>query len=365
MRDSLSALDQVRAFAGDAVDVDDVVTVLGLVGRDLVFDILEAVASEDAPAAFALVDRAIERGYDLRQLCRELARATRDLLVLSVDPSRAADADLVAEGERARVEDMVARWSREDLLRGFDLLIKAEQEIKLSDQPRYSMEMALLRLMHLRKLVPLAELLGASGATGATGAVRFSGASGGTGAKGATGTASSPASRTSNRVIASAGPTAPSAPPAPLALAPKAHEALQAAQAPSDLKDRFLREVKSAKGFFYNTVVAHAYRIDVDPARITFTFLPNQKVPRQQCDEQRRMLEEIAEKVAGKKIPVTVVIADGGAAAAQTPAAARPAPAPEAPGASEEELRQQAMADPTVQALFEIFPVEKAKIEEI
>ena len=164
MRDSLSALDQVRAFAGDAVDVDDVVTVLGLVGRDLVFDILEAVASEDAPAAFALVDRAIERGYDLRQLCRELARATRDLLVLSVDPSRAADADLVAEGERARVEDLVAQWSREDLLRGFDLLIKAEQEIKLSDQPRYSMEMALLRLMHLRKLVPLAELLGARGA---------------------------------------------------------------------------------------------------------------------------------------------------------------------------------------------------------
>ena len=354
MRDSLSALDQVRAFAGDAVDVDDVVTVLGLVGRDLVFDILEAVASEDAPAAFALVDRAIERGYDLRQLCRELARATRDLLVLSVDPSRAADADLVAEGERARVEDLVAQWSREDLLRGFDLLIKAEQEIKLSDQPRYSMEMALLRLMHLRKLVPLAELLGATGAAGATGAtgargaVRFTGASGGTGAKGAT-----------------AAPSAHPAPQAPLALAPKAPEALQAAQAPSDLKDRFLREVKSAKGFFYNTVVAHAYRIDVDPARITFTFLPNQKVPRQQCDEQRRMLEEIAEKVAGKRIPVTVVIADRGAAAAQSPVAARPAPVPEAPRASEEDLRQQAMADPTVQALFEIFPLEKAKIEEI
>ena len=131
------------------------------------------------------------------------------------------------------------------------------------------------------------------------------------------------------------------------------------------MKDRFLREVKSAKGFFYNTVVAHAYRIDVDPARITFTFLSNQKVPRQQCDEQRRMLEEIAEKVAGKRIPVTVVIADGGGAAAQAPAAARPAPAPDAPRASEEDLRQQAMADPTVQALFEIFPVEKAKIEEI
>ena len=78
MRDSLSAFDQVRAFAGDTIAVDDVVTVLGLVGRDLVFDMLEAVATEDAPAAFALVERAIERGYDLRLLCRELARATRE-----------------------------------------------------------------------------------------------------------------------------------------------------------------------------------------------------------------------------------------------------------------------------------------------
>ena len=59
---------------------------LGLIGRNIILDMLEAVDAEDAPAAFALVERAIERGYDLRILCRELARATRDLLILSVDP---------------------------------------------------------------------------------------------------------------------------------------------------------------------------------------------------------------------------------------------------------------------------------------
>jgi hypothetical protein len=112
-------------------------------------------------------------------------------------------------------------------------------------------------------------------------------------------------------------------------------------------------------------VVAHAFRIDVDPTRITFTFLANQKVPKQQCDEQRRMLEEIAEKVAGRKIPVTVTVASGAPAAVPAKAAATTGSGPEAPRASEEDLRQQAMADPTVQALFEIFPVEKSKIEEI
>src|SRR5579862_8751592 len=52
MRDAQSKLDQVIAFTGDTVTVNDVSTVLGLVGRDLVFDVLQAVADENAAAAF-------------------------------------------------------------------------------------------------------------------------------------------------------------------------------------------------------------------------------------------------------------------------------------------------------------------------
>ena len=74
MRDAQSAFDQVIAFAGQTITVDDVSTVLGLVGRDLLFDIVEAVVDEDGPRAFALADRAVESGHDLRLVCRELSR---------------------------------------------------------------------------------------------------------------------------------------------------------------------------------------------------------------------------------------------------------------------------------------------------
>src|SRR4029079_506175 len=60
MRDAQSKLDQVIAFTGGSIAADDVATVLGLVGRDLLFDTLEAVANEDAAASFALVARAME-----------------------------------------------------------------------------------------------------------------------------------------------------------------------------------------------------------------------------------------------------------------------------------------------------------------
>src|SRR5712671_3722105 len=88
MRDAQSKLDQVIAFTGKTITGEDVATVLGLVGRDLLLDAVQAVADEDAPAAFELAARAVEMGYDLRAVCRELSRVVRDLLVLTIDPAR-------------------------------------------------------------------------------------------------------------------------------------------------------------------------------------------------------------------------------------------------------------------------------------
>src|SRR4051812_12114966 len=135
MRDAQSKLDQVIAFSGKAIGPSDVASVLGLVGRDLLLEAVEVVADENAPAAFELAARAVEKGYDLRAVCRELARTVRDLMVLSVDPSRVNDPEIVAEGDRDRLLALVKRFSREDLLRAFDLLARAEVDIRAAAQP--------------------------------------------------------------------------------------------------------------------------------------------------------------------------------------------------------------------------------------
>src|SRR6185436_1388962 len=76
MRDAQSAFDQVIAFAGTTISADDVSTVLGLVRRDVLIDIASAVASDNASALFDLSARAVESGYDLKLVVRELARLT-------------------------------------------------------------------------------------------------------------------------------------------------------------------------------------------------------------------------------------------------------------------------------------------------
>ena len=95
MRDAQSALDQVIAFAGtNDHGRTKSSTVLGLVGRDLLFELIDAVVAEDGPRAFAL--RRIARwrsGTTSSWSAASSSRVVRDMMVVSVDPSRAGDAE--------------------------------------------------------------------------------------------------------------------------------------------------------------------------------------------------------------------------------------------------------------------------------
>jgi DNA polymerase-3 subunit gamma/tau len=338
MRDAQSAFDQVIAFAGQQVTTDDVATVLGLVGRDLVLDIVSAVADETPAAAFELSARAVELGHDLRSVVRELARVVRDLLVLSVDPSRIQDPEIASEAEHDRLKALAGRFSREDLLRAFDVLAKTEADIRTAAQPRYHLEMALLRWIHLRKLVPLTELLG--------------------------GTPSSE-TRAAPPPARKAAPVTPPVerrtmsqpvPPKPAAIpAGEGGKPVTPVGTGEGGRDAFLQEIRKSKVFFYNTVVAQAQKIEFGPDRVTFAFLPAHRTLREQLEQNRPWLEQTAAAVAGKKMPVVAAHGDA-PAVAEVAAAAQNPPA---------DLRTSAMSDSAVQAMLDVFPAEVENVEEI
>ncbi|HTU98974.1 MAG TPA: DNA polymerase III subunit gamma/tau, partial [Luteitalea sp.] len=161
MRDALSAFDQVIAFAGDRISAADVASVLGLIGRDVLMDMIEIVADGRAADVFDAVGRLVESGQDLKLVIRDLTALVRDLMVVSVDPSRLEEPELAADAPR--LSALAARFSREDLLRAFDVLAKAEQDVRFATQPRHHLEMALLRWIHLGHLAPIADVLAALG----------------------------------------------------------------------------------------------------------------------------------------------------------------------------------------------------------
>jgi DNA polymerase-3 subunit gamma/tau len=375
MRDAQSAFDQVIAFAGETISTADVSTVLGLVRRDLLIEIADAVAREDAPAVFALAGRAVEAGYDLRLVIRELARLTRDLLVLSIDPSRVSDPEIAADAERQALLDLSRRFSGEDLMRAFDVLTKAEFDIKAAAQPRYHLEMALLRWIHLGKLTPLVDLISQV----------QSGGSGGPAIKpGVPQSASSrpstvPAQRSEAvkaieaRRAQNSGASSPKPASAGEAGPPKAEPPTGS----GDLKDKFLEEIRKQKKYFYGTVVAQAQRIDVVGDRIVFVFGAQHRALRTQLEQNRPWLEETASGLAGRKI---AVVSGDGMASGSTSGSGRPASPVEADhsGTSaasntavatgddpKQALKERALADAGVQTMLDVFVAEIKDIEEM
>jgi hypothetical protein len=126
-------------------------------------------------------------------------------------------------------------------------------------------------------------------------------------------------------------------------------------------KDAFLAEVRAGKGFFYNTVVAQAQKIEVSGEAITFTFLPQHRALREQFEQTRPWLEALAAKIAGQKMTVSAVQADG---PATTEAPAPPRAAAE-DRAARRDLKAEALSSSAVQAVLDVFPAEIRDVEEM
>jgi DNA polymerase-3 subunit gamma/tau len=84
MRDAESAFDQVLSFAGNKITCEDVTAALGLIGFETLNEITRAIAAEDSRSLLQTVDLVVSRGYDLRNLCRELMAHLRTLLVMKI-----------------------------------------------------------------------------------------------------------------------------------------------------------------------------------------------------------------------------------------------------------------------------------------
>lgn len=158
MRDAESALDQVISFSGSTVGDDDVSAALGLVDIETLNATLQAIADQDSGELVRIVEQVVSRGYDLRNFCREMMVHIRALLVVKIT---GFDPELVQlpESEAEALNQLAAFFSEQDLLRFFSILTKTEQDIKNSAQPRFQLEVGLVKLAQARKLFLLEDAI--------------------------------------------------------------------------------------------------------------------------------------------------------------------------------------------------------------
>jgi len=158
-RDALSLFDQVLSFSGEEVRDEDISALLGLIDRELLLAASRSVAAGDALGLLELVERLSDYGADHRNFARELILHFREILLLKTAPDGSALLASLVPEERERLRPLAEAYSEEDLLRILEVLTQLETDLRWAQDPRVTLELALLKMVQMRRLVPFAELV--------------------------------------------------------------------------------------------------------------------------------------------------------------------------------------------------------------
>jgi DNA polymerase-3 subunit gamma/tau len=160
MRDALSLLDQAIAHGAGRIEEEAVRDMLGTVGEDYLYAILDALVGDDAPAMLAVAD-----GMDARSLSFDSALQELATLFHRIGLAQFAPQAIIDEAERQRLAPYAAAFDREFLQLCYQIAIHGRDDLPLAPDEFAGFTMTLLRLAAFRPEMPA--LLGSGAAAAA------------------------------------------------------------------------------------------------------------------------------------------------------------------------------------------------------
>ena len=149
VRDTLSVLDQLIAGAQEGqVSYELAVSLLGFTPEALLDDVIDAVAADDTPTVFRVVDRVVQSGQDPRRFVEDLLDRFRDLVIARALPEEAgAILHGMPEDQVRRLSAQAAQLSRAELSRLADITNLALTDMVGATSPRLHLELLMARLL--------------------------------------------------------------------------------------------------------------------------------------------------------------------------------------------------------------------------
>ena len=337
MRDAQSALDQVISFAGEQITKEDVEMALGVAGADILKRIVDSIAENKPAEAIAAVDDIVMRGHDLRNFCRDLLAHFRDLLVTKVSGNEELLESAVCEPQELKRQSEL--FSESDLVRFFHSLAETETKLRAATQPRYQLEIGIVKLMELRGVESISEIL-----------QRLSTLETNLGGE------TSTSSRTPSGSGGSSKAPGPGNPPvtsrsasssfASTAVAP----ALEAPLPPVEASaiDRIKAVLESQRKMLLVTALDAAQASALQDTELRVEFAPDARVHRDTLSKNIKFVQEACREVTGKQIEIRILVKD-------PKAEGEPLSREDEARLEKQRLRQVAENSPIVQQMLKTF----------
>ncbi len=146
MRDGLSLLDQAIAFGGGQVKGTEVRSMIGTVGADQIYRLLEALVSQDGAALLLGVAEMSQLATDFATATQELLAMLHQIALLQLVPGCEPDEAFDAE----RLVRFAGQMAPEDVQLFYQIGLTGQRELHLAPDPRSGFEMLLLRMLAFR-----------------------------------------------------------------------------------------------------------------------------------------------------------------------------------------------------------------------
>jgi len=162
VRDSLSALDQAIACCGEKLDTAEVRALLGAFSLTAMEQVTQSLQEKAGARMLGLVDELERNGQNLQHFSRELSRFLRNLLVAKI-AGEGTRLIAASPAERQQMRDIAAGFSEEDLTRYLQLSLNLFTDLQASLQPRFHLEIGLLKMVQAGRLTDIENALASLG----------------------------------------------------------------------------------------------------------------------------------------------------------------------------------------------------------
>src|SRR5829696_5338074 len=143
-RDALRTLDQIVAFGGEQVALDDVMEMIGAVDAELLFGTVDAVIAQDPKGVLLGIEQMARSGRDPGQFARDLLAHLRHLLVTQTI-GEVPGTFVVTATDEGRIAAQAQAIGAATLVRTIDELAAALTAVREGDDARLAVEVALLK----------------------------------------------------------------------------------------------------------------------------------------------------------------------------------------------------------------------------
>jgi DNA polymerase-3 subunit gamma/tau len=157
MRDALTLMDQACSFS-DEITERELQSLMGLPEIEVISNLSKHILAGDIAKTLNTIKELTDRGSDLRQLTRELVENFRNIAIVKITPNAEGLLEL-SEEDVQKLRAITADVTIEELTLLLSELLRLEGEVRNSMNPRYTLELGLMRTSFVKGMTSIDGIL--------------------------------------------------------------------------------------------------------------------------------------------------------------------------------------------------------------